>query len=42
MEVEKEVVAEVVPNKPPEEDPKKKPTIIVYGPLDQRISETFY
>ena len=37
---EKEVVAEVPPSK--KEEDVKKPVIVVYGPLDQRISETFY
>ena len=37
---EKEVVAEVPPSK--KEKVVKKPVIVVYGPLDQRISETFY
>jgi hypothetical protein len=37
---EKEVVAEVPASK--KEEGVKKPVIVVYGPLDQRISETFY
>jgi hypothetical protein len=37
---EKEVVAEVPASK--KEGGVKKPVIVVYGPLDQRISETFY
>ena len=37
---EKEVVAELPASK--KEEGIKKPVIVVYGPLDQRISETFY
>jgi hypothetical protein len=37
---EKEVVAEVPASK--KKEGVKKPVIMVYGPLDQRISETFY